>query len=57
MMDIVSEKSKKEHPTLVTELLRLEEKLFVQRVCFFKNKIPKFITKRKEGANKSNHPN
>jgi hypothetical protein len=49
MMDILSENSKKEYPTSVTELLRIEEKIFVQGVCHFINKIPKFIeTKEKK---------
>jgi hypothetical protein len=43
MMDMLSENSKKEYPKSVTELLRLEEKRFVQGVCYFINKIPKFI--------------
>jgi hypothetical protein len=33
MMDILSENSKKEYPKSVTELLRLEEKGFVQDFC------------------------
>jgi hypothetical protein len=45
MMDILSENSKKEYPKSVIELLRLEEKRFVQGVCYFINKIPKFIKK------------
>jgi hypothetical protein len=48
IMDILSENSKKEYPKSVTELLRLEEKRFVQGVCYFINKIPKFIWKRKK---------
>jgi hypothetical protein len=43
MMDILSKNCKKEYPKSVTELLRLEEKRFVQGVCYFMNKIPKFI--------------
>jgi hypothetical protein len=43
MMDILSANSKKEYPKSVTELLRLEEKRFVQGVCYFINKIPKYI--------------
>jgi hypothetical protein len=43
MMDILSENSKKEYPKSVTELLSLEEKTFVQGVCYFINKIPTFI--------------
>jgi hypothetical protein len=39
-MDILPENSKKEYPNSVTELLRLEEKRFVQSVCLFINKIP-----------------
>jgi hypothetical protein len=48
MMDILSENSKKEYPKSVTELLKLEEKRFVQGVCYFIRKIPKFILKRKK---------
>jgi hypothetical protein len=47
MMDILSENSKKEYPVWLKELLRLEEKRFVQGVCFFLNKIPEFIKKEK----------
>jgi hypothetical protein len=43
MMDILSKNSTKEYPKSVTELLRLQEKRFVQGVCYFINKIPKFI--------------
>jgi hypothetical protein len=43
MMDILSENSKKEYPKSVTELLRLEEKQFLQGVCYFINNIPIFI--------------
>jgi hypothetical protein len=43
MMDILPENIKKECPKSVTELLRLEEKRFVQGICYFINKIPKFI--------------
>jgi hypothetical protein len=43
MMDILSENSNKEYPKSVTELLRLEEKRFVQGICYFVNKIPVFI--------------
>jgi hypothetical protein len=32
-----------EYPKSVTELLRLEEKRFLQRVCYFINSIPIFI--------------
>jgi hypothetical protein len=35
MMDILSENYKKEYPKSVTELLRLEEKRFMQGVCYF----------------------
>jgi hypothetical protein len=48
MMDILSENSKKEYPKSVTEVPRLEEKIFVQGVCYFINKIPKFIKMKKE---------
>jgi hypothetical protein len=43
MMGILSENRKKEYPKSVTELLRLEEKRFVQGVSYFINKIPIFI--------------
>jgi hypothetical protein len=43
MIDILPENGKKEYPNSVTELLRLEEKRFVQGVCYFINKIRKFI--------------
>jgi hypothetical protein len=43
MMDILSENRKKEYPKSVTEFLRLEEKRSVQGVCYFINRIPKFI--------------
>jgi hypothetical protein len=46
MMDVLSENSKKEYPKSVTELLRLEGERFVQGVCCFINKIPKFVLKR-----------
>jgi hypothetical protein len=36
MMDILSENCKKVYPKSVTELLRLEEKRFVEGVCYFK---------------------
>jgi hypothetical protein len=48
MMGILSENSKKEYPESVTELLRLEEKRFVQGVCYFLNKILIFILREKE---------
>jgi hypothetical protein len=43
MMDILYENKEKEYPKSVTELLRLEEKRFVQGVSYFINKIPIFI--------------
>jgi hypothetical protein len=43
MMDILSEKSKRECQKSVTKLFRLEEKRSVQGVCYFIKKIPKFI--------------
>jgi hypothetical protein len=45
MMDTLSENRKKEYPKSVTELLRLGEKRFLQGICYFINKIPKFILK------------
>jgi hypothetical protein len=47
IIDILSENSKKEYPKSVTELLKLEEKRLVQGICYFTNKIPKFILKKK----------
>jgi hypothetical protein len=46
-MGILSENSKKEYPKSVTELLRLEEKRFLQGICHFINKIPNLLKKRK----------
>jgi hypothetical protein len=46
MMDILSENCKKEYAKSVTEVLRLEEKGFVQGVCYFINKSFNFIKKR-----------
>jgi hypothetical protein len=43
MMDILSKNSKKGYPESVTELLRLEEKRFLQGICFFINNIRIFI--------------
>jgi hypothetical protein len=40
MRDILSENSKKYYPKSVAELLRLEEKRFLQGVCYFINNIP-----------------
>jgi hypothetical protein len=48
MMDILSENSKKEYPKSVTELLKLDKKRFVQGICYFINKISKFIKKKKK---------
>jgi hypothetical protein len=47
MMAILSENSKKEYPKSVTELLRLEEKRLVPGACYFINRIPKFILKKR----------
>jgi hypothetical protein len=47
MMAILSEQQKR----MVTELIRLEERSFVQGVCYFITKIPKFI---KKGVNVQN---
>jgi hypothetical protein len=46
MVDILSENCKKEYPKSVTELLRLEEKRFLQDVCYCINNIPIFIWNR-----------
>jgi hypothetical protein len=46
--EILFESSKKEYPKPVIELLRLEEKRFMQGVCYFINKNPKCIKKGKE---------
>jgi hypothetical protein len=43
MMAILSENKKKEYPKSVTELLRLEEKRFVQGVSYFINKFLVFV--------------
>jgi hypothetical protein len=43
MMDILSENRKREYQKSVTDLLRLEEKRFVQGVSYFINKIQIFI--------------
>jgi hypothetical protein len=43
MMDTLSENSKIEYPKSVKEQIRLEEKRFLQGVCYFINKIPIFI--------------
>jgi hypothetical protein len=45
MMNVLSENSKihVEYPKSVTELLRLEEKRFLQGVCYFINNIPIYI--------------
>jgi hypothetical protein len=48
MMDILSENSEKEYPKSVTELFRLQEKRFVQGVCYFINTIPNLFFKKKE---------
>jgi hypothetical protein len=48
VMGILSQKSKKEYPKSVRELLRLEEKRFVHGICYFINKIPKFILKKRK---------
>jgi hypothetical protein len=44
VMEIMSENSKKVYPKSVTERWRLEKKIFMQGVCYFINKIPKFIS-------------
>jgi hypothetical protein len=43
MRDILSENSKKEYPKSVTDLLRLEEKRFMQGACYCINNITIFI--------------
>jgi hypothetical protein len=40
--------SKKEYRKSFTELLRIEAKTFVHGVCYFANKIPKFIYKKEK---------
>jgi hypothetical protein len=47
MRDILSENSKKNTQSQLTELLRLEEKNLVQSVCYFINKIPYIYFKKK----------
>jgi hypothetical protein len=54
MMGIWSENSKKEYPNSVTKLLKLEEKRFVQGVCYFTNKTPKFISTKEKEVNVQN---
>jgi hypothetical protein len=46
MIDILSENSRKEYPKSVTDLLRLEVRLFVQGACYFIKNIPVFILNR-----------
>jgi hypothetical protein len=48
VMDILSENSKKEYPKSGTEHLRLEKKRFMQGICYYINKNPKLIKKRKK---------
>jgi hypothetical protein len=48
MTDVLSEKSEREYPKSVTELLRLDEEKFVQGVSYFINKISKLIKKNKK---------
>jgi hypothetical protein len=43
MRDILSENSKKGYLKSVTELFRLEERRFLQGICYFINNIPIFI--------------
>jgi hypothetical protein len=43
MMGILYEKKKNKYPRSVTKVLRLEEKCFLQDICYFINNIPKFI--------------
>jgi hypothetical protein len=43
MMDILPQNRKKEYPNTITELLRLEEKRFVQGVFYFINKQKKVL--------------
>jgi hypothetical protein len=45
-MDVLSENSKKEYPQSVTELLRIEEKRFVQGVCYFIKQTSKIYLKK-----------
>jgi hypothetical protein len=52
-MDTLSENSKKEYPISVTELLGIEEKRFVQGICYFM-KTPNFITKKEKEVNVQN---
>jgi hypothetical protein len=50
-MDILSENSKKGYTKSVTEL---EDKRSVQGVCYFINKIPKFIFKKEKNVQNIN---
>jgi hypothetical protein len=43
MMHILYENRKKEYPKSVRELLKLEEEVFVQGICYFINRILKLI--------------
>jgi hypothetical protein len=43
MVSILSENRKKKYSKSVTELLRLEEKRFLQGISYFINKIPIFV--------------
>jgi hypothetical protein len=48
MIDTLSENSKKEYPKSVTELLRLEGKIFVQGICYFIKKILNLFQMKKK---------
>jgi hypothetical protein len=51
MMDILFESSKKEYPKSVTELLRLDEKRFVQGVCYFITKFLNLFEEKEKQVN------
>jgi hypothetical protein len=57
MMDILSEKGKTEYPKPVTKPLRLEDKRFVQGVCYFIQRNPKLIKKKKNREKEVNVQN
>jgi hypothetical protein len=46
MMDILSENRKREYPKLITELLTLESKTFVQGVSYFITKLLNLLKKK-----------
>jgi hypothetical protein len=47
VMDILSENSKKEYSKVSYRALKARGKKFVQGICYFINKTPKFIKKKR----------